>query len=135
MPGTLAIDAQNTFEAALLMASAPKPKFGGSTGEISTNAEGIPQYTVSVAVTYRPGPTGRKTSEVISLTIASPQDPAKDIPRAARSCSTSCAAGSPSPRRETTARASAAERSGSPPAASVPLTARARTLRLDPGAP
>lgn len=80
MPGTLAIDAQNTFEAALLMASAPKPKFGGNTGEISTNAEGIPQYTVSVAVTYRPGPAGRKTSEVISLTIASPQDPAKDIP-------------------------------------------------------
>jgi hypothetical protein len=79
MPGTLAIDAQNTFEAALLMSSAPKPKFGSTTGEISTNAAGVPQYQLSVAVTYLPGPTGRKTSEVITLTVAAPQDPAKDI--------------------------------------------------------
>jgi hypothetical protein len=80
MPGTLAIDAQKTFETALLMSSGPKPKFGAATGEISTNAAGVPQYQVSVAVTYLPGPTGRKVSEVISLTIAAEQDPAKDIP-------------------------------------------------------
>lgn len=79
MPGTLAIDAQNTFEAAILMSSAPKPKFGSSTGEISTNARGVPQYAVSVAVTYLPGPTGRKVSEVIILTIAAPKDPAEGI--------------------------------------------------------
>jgi len=80
MPGTLAIDATNTFETALLMSSAPKPKFGASTGEISTNAAGVPQYALSVAVTYLPGPSGRKVSEVISVTVAAQQDPAKDIP-------------------------------------------------------
>jgi hypothetical protein len=79
MPGTLAIDAQNTFETALLMSSAPKPKFGGTNGEISTNAAGVPQYQLSVAVTYLPGPSGRKISEVITLTVAAQHDPAKDI--------------------------------------------------------
>jgi hypothetical protein len=79
MPGTLAIDAQNTFETALLMSSAPKPKFGASTGEISTNAAGVPQYQLFVAVTYLPGATGRKISEVITLTVAAQHDPAKDI--------------------------------------------------------
>lgn len=80
MPGILAVDAQNTFETALLMSSAPKPKFGSTTGEISTNAAGVPQYQLSVAVTYLPGPTGRKVSEVIALTVAAQADPAKDIP-------------------------------------------------------
>src|SRR5262249_50781476 len=80
MPGTLAIDATNTFETALLMSSGPKPKFGAATGEISTNAAGVPQYQLSVAVTYLPGPTGRKVSEVISVTVAAQADPAKDIP-------------------------------------------------------
>jgi len=79
MPGTLAIDAPNTFATALLMGSAPKPKFGSATGEISTTAEGVPQYQLSVAVTYLPGPSGRSVSEVITVTVASPQDPAKDV--------------------------------------------------------
>jgi hypothetical protein len=79
MPGTLAIDAPNTFEAALLMASGPKPKFGAGTGEVSTNAAGVPQYQLQVAVTYLPGPSGRKVSEVISVTVAASQDPARDI--------------------------------------------------------
>lgn len=79
MPGTLAIDAQNTFEAAMFMSSAPKPKFGSSNGEISVNAAGVPQYAMSVAVTYLPGPNGRKISEVINVTVSAHGDPAKDI--------------------------------------------------------
>lgn len=77
---TLAIDSTNTFEAALLMASAPKTKFGSNTGEVATNAQGLTVYAVSVAVTYLPGPTGRTAAEVISVSIPSAQDPAKDIP-------------------------------------------------------
>ena len=80
MPGTLAIDAQNTFEAALLMSSSPKLKFGSTNGEISVNAQGMPQYQLSVAGTYLPGPSGRKVSVVITLTVAAAHDPAKDIP-------------------------------------------------------
>lgn len=79
MPGILAIDASATFETALLMSSAPKPKFGSTTGEISTNAAGVPQYQLSVAVTYLPGPSGRKVSEVLTVTISAAADPAKDI--------------------------------------------------------
>jgi hypothetical protein len=75
----LAIDAANTFSAALLMGSAPKAKYGSKTGEISVNADGVPQYQVSVAVTYLPNGAGRVISEVIPVTIAAHQDPAKDI--------------------------------------------------------
>jgi hypothetical protein len=80
MPGTLAIDAPNTFAAALLMGSAPKAKFGSTTGEISVNADGVPQYQLQVALTYLPsGPSRAAVSEVINVTVASPADPAKDI--------------------------------------------------------
>ena len=79
MPGTLAIDAQNTFAAALLMSAGPKPKFGSTTGEISTTAAGVPQYQAEVAVTYHAEPGRRAVSEVITVTIAAQHDPTKDI--------------------------------------------------------
>ena len=79
MPGTLAIDATNTFAAALLMSAGPKPKFGSTTGEISTNAQGVPQYQAEVAVTYLPEAGRRPVSEVITVTITSPADPTKDL--------------------------------------------------------
>jgi hypothetical protein len=79
MPGTLAIDAANTFAAALLMSAGPKPKFGSTTGEISVNAAGIPQYQAEVAVTYLAEPGRRPVSEVITVTITAPSDPTKDL--------------------------------------------------------
>lgn len=79
MPGTLAIDAANTFAAALLMSAGPKPKFGSTTGEISTNAAGVPQYQAEVAVTYLAEPGRKPVSEVITVTITAPTDPTKDI--------------------------------------------------------
>lgn len=79
MPGTLAIDAAGTFAAALLMSAGPKPKFGSTTGEISTNAAGVPQYQAEVAVTYLAENGRRPVSEVITVTITASSDPTKDI--------------------------------------------------------
>lgn len=79
MPGTLAIDAANTFAAALLMSAGPKPKFGTTTGEISTNAAGVPQYQAEVAVTYLAENGRRPVSEVITVTITAAADPTRDI--------------------------------------------------------
>jgi hypothetical protein len=73
VPGTPAIDAASTFEPASLVSSAPKPKSGTGTGEISTSAAAGPHCQPSIAVTYLPGPSGRKISQVISVTVAAPK--------------------------------------------------------------
>jgi len=66
------------------MSSAPKPESGTATGEISTSAAGVPRYQLTVALTYLPGPSGRKISQLISVTVATPPWPAQDIHRVPR---------------------------------------------------
>jgi hypothetical protein len=77
MPSTLAIDTRNTFATALLMSSGPKLEYG--TGAQATNAQGIPKWELSVAVTYLTEPGMRAQSEVLAVTCTTPDNPAKDI--------------------------------------------------------
>ena len=114
MPGTLAIDAESTFAAALLMSAGPKPKFGSTTGEIDHRRR-CPGLPAEVAVTYHAEPGRRAVSEVITVTIAAQHDRTRTSPPAHRSCSTSCGLACPRPRHATTARGSGAVASGSQP--------------------
>ena len=67
MPGTLTVDAKQTFAAMLLMSAAPKLKFG--TTEPDVSATGEKKFTVEVAVTYLAENGMRPVSEVISVTV------------------------------------------------------------------
>jgi hypothetical protein len=74
MPATITVDQAATFAAQLLMASGRKVKYG-SQGEVATNAQGVPQWTCDVAVTYRVKPGERVSSEVLTVTITRDADP------------------------------------------------------------
>ncbi len=73
MPGTPAAGAPSALPAALLMSPAPKPEPGTATGEIPTSAAGVPRYQLPLAFTYLPGRPGRKISQIISVTVATPK--------------------------------------------------------------
>lgn len=78
MPGTFAIDITNTFATALLMASAPKMRFGTQEQDITANGER--KWEVQAAVTFHAEHGMRPVSEVISITVAAGTDPAASIP-------------------------------------------------------
>lgn len=67
MPGTLTVDAKQTFAAMLLMSAAPKLKFGTDQPDVS--ATGEKKFTAEVAVTYLAENGMRPVSEVISVTV------------------------------------------------------------------
>ena len=78
MPGTLIIDTTATFQAALLMASGPKLKFGSTEQDIS--ARGERKWDVQAAVTYHAEPGMKPVSEVIAVTVTGPDsDPCASI--------------------------------------------------------
>lgn len=74
MPATITVDQAQTFAAELLMSSGRKVKYG-TQGEVATNAQGVPQWTCEVAVTYRGKPGDRVVSEVLTVTITRDGDP------------------------------------------------------------
>jgi hypothetical protein len=74
MPATITVDQPATFAAQLLMSSGRKVKYG-TQGEVATNAQGVPQWTCEVAVTYRTGPGERSQSEVLTVTLTRADDP------------------------------------------------------------
>lgn len=78
MPGTYTVDTSSTFTAALLMASAPKMKFGTTEQDITANGER--KWEVQAAVTFTSEPGMRPVSEVITVTVAGGTDPAAQIP-------------------------------------------------------
>lgn len=67
MPGTITVNAKQTFAAMLLMSAAQKLKFGTSEPDIS--ATGEKKFTVEAAVTYLAEGNMRPVSEVISVTV------------------------------------------------------------------
>jgi hypothetical protein len=67
MPGTLTVNAKQTFATMLLMSAAPKIKFG--TNEPDISATGEKKHTAEVAVTYLAEGGMRPVSEVISVTV------------------------------------------------------------------
>lgn len=67
MPGTLTINAKQTFATMLLMSAAPKLKFGTSEPDVS--AIGEKKFTVEAAVTYLAEGNMRQVSEVITITV------------------------------------------------------------------
>jgi hypothetical protein len=74
MPATITVDQSATFATELLMSSGRKQKYG-TQGEVATNAQGVPQWTCEVAVTYRTNPGERSQSEVLTVTITRDGDP------------------------------------------------------------
>jgi hypothetical protein len=77
MPGTFVIDTGRTFAAALIMASAPKLKFGTSEQDIS--ASGERKWEIQAAVTFMAEHGMRPVSEVVSVTVLGGTDPATGI--------------------------------------------------------
>jgi hypothetical protein len=76
MPGTFVIDHNQTFAAALLMSTAPKPKFGEDRQDVA--ADGQPKWLAEVAVTFT-GANGMKpVSEVLTVTVTG-ADPGKTV--------------------------------------------------------
>jgi hypothetical protein len=76
MPGTFVIDYNQTFAAALLMSTAPKPKFGEDRQDVA--ADGQPKWLAEVAVTFT-GANGMKpVSEVLTITVTG-ADPGKSV--------------------------------------------------------
>jgi hypothetical protein len=67
MPGTITVDAKQTFATMLLMGAAQKLKFGTSEPDIT--ASGEKKHTAEVAVTYLADPGMRPVSEVLSITV------------------------------------------------------------------
>jgi hypothetical protein len=78
MAGTFKVDVPATFSAALLMASAPRMRFGTQDQDIS--ASGERKWEIQAAVTYHAEYGMRAQSEVISITVPGGTDPAAAIP-------------------------------------------------------
>jgi hypothetical protein len=77
MPGTFAINAEETFVTAFLMSAGPKLKFGEQTQD--ANTAGVPKWGLEVAVTFAPQDGMRPVSEVLNITITAPHDPAQGV--------------------------------------------------------
>lgn len=77
--GTITVNAEATFQAAILMSAAQKNKFGTDEPDITVNGER--KYSAEVAVTYRqePGSPMKAVSEVLSVTVTG-SDPSMGCP-------------------------------------------------------
>ena len=79
MPGTLVIDARQSFSSMFFMGSQPRLEFGTERQEVS--ATGEKKWTVDCAVTYIPVPGMRPQSDVLTVTVTGPgTDPGLSIP-------------------------------------------------------
>ena len=70
MPGTISVNAGETFATMLLMSVTQKLKFGTDQPDIS--ASGEKKWTAEVAVTYTAEPGMRPVSEVVQVTVTGP---------------------------------------------------------------
>ena len=73
--GTFVVDQAQTFSTAVLMGTAPKERFG-SPGVQDTSAEGVPKWTAMVAVTFTPNGTMTPVSDVLTVSVTQPGNPA-----------------------------------------------------------
>lgn len=73
--GTFVIDPAATFSNCVLMGTAPKEKFG-SPGVQDTSAEGVPKWIAQVAVTFAPNGSLAPVSDVLTVTVTTPANPA-----------------------------------------------------------
>lgn len=80
MPGTLIVHPA-TFNKAIVITVGIKPVYGTENVQ-DKSSTGVPKWTAAVAVTYNPDPTTGITSpsEVLQVTITSPDDPAGTCP-------------------------------------------------------
>jgi hypothetical protein len=76
MPGTFVINHTETFAAALLMSTAPKPKFGEDRQDVA--ADGQPKWLAEVAVTFTAANGMKPISEVLTVTVTG-ADPGKSV--------------------------------------------------------
>jgi hypothetical protein len=77
MAGMLVINVPATFATCLLMGSGPRTKYG--TTEQDTTSTGLLRWECQAAVTYVAEPGMRAQSEVLSITVAAPADPAASL--------------------------------------------------------
>lgn len=77
--GTITVNPEATFAAAILMSATQKLKFGTAEPDITVNGER--KYSAEVAVTYRvdPGSPMKPVSEVLSVTVTG-SDPSMGCP-------------------------------------------------------
>lgn len=79
MPGTFLVDPQ-TFTGAISMGAIPREVFG-QPGVQEKTRDGVPKWTVGVAVSYAPDAYGMTSpSEVLNITVVSDQDPGVSCP-------------------------------------------------------
>ena len=76
MPGTFVISHPDTFTAAFLMSTAPKPAFGEDRQD--ADKDGQPKWLAEVAVTFTPANGMKPISEVLTVTITG-ADPGRSI--------------------------------------------------------
>lgn len=77
MAGTYMIDSQATFQAAILMATGPRVKYG-SNGEQDITMNGERKWSAEVAVTFAAEAGRAPVSEVISVLLVG-QDPGQVV--------------------------------------------------------
>lgn len=77
MAGTFVINTEQTFATVIFMSCVPKADY--KTGVVETDRNNVPKWTVEAAVTFHPMPGMRPVSEVVSITIAAPADPAQGV--------------------------------------------------------
>jgi hypothetical protein len=73
--GTFVVDQAATFSTAVLMSTAPKERFG-SPGVQDTSAEGVPKWAAMVAVTFTPNGSMAPVSDVLTVSVTQPANPA-----------------------------------------------------------
>jgi hypothetical protein len=73
--GTFVIDQGATFSTAVLMGTAPKERFG-SPGVQDASAEGVPKWVAMVAVTFTPNGSMAPVSDVLTVSVTQPANPA-----------------------------------------------------------
>jgi hypothetical protein len=79
MPGTLIVNARESFSTVIFMGSEPRMRFGTLEQDVSANGER--KWTVSAAVTYTAEPGQRTQSDVLNVTVTGPAaDPGLSIP-------------------------------------------------------
>jgi hypothetical protein len=73
--GTFVVDQAATFSTAVLMSTAPKERFG-SPGVQDVSAEGVPKWAAMVAVTFTPNGSMAPVSDVLTVSVTQPANPA-----------------------------------------------------------
>jgi hypothetical protein len=74
---TYVIDTAQTFSTVIYMGCVPRTKFGSD--EVDRDSDGIPKWTVGVAVTTIPDGKMPPVSDVLNVTIVSVADPCESL--------------------------------------------------------